>query len=83
VVILIPMKISIYVRKLFYLSKLVNLHSEPIYKIVSVNDHEMLNIVQSINFQKTLKIVTGNVLCGDTLNLLWSDDVLFYICRLQ
>jgi len=36
----LPMKILIEVRKLFYLSKLVNSHSEPIYKILSLNDHE-------------------------------------------
>jgi len=32
----LPIKLSIDVRKLFYLSKLNNLHSEPIYKILSV-----------------------------------------------
>jgi len=33
--------------------------------------------VQSINFQRTLNMITGTELCGNTFNLLWSDYVLF------
>jgi len=40
----LPMKMLTDVRKLFYVSKLVNLHSESIYKMLSVNDTEILNI---------------------------------------
>jgi len=46
----LPMKLSIDVRMLFYLSKLNNLHSEPIYRIVSVYDHELLNICFKYKF---------------------------------
>jgi len=51
----LPMKLSIDLLKLFYLSKLNNLHSEPIYKIVSVNDHELLNICSKYKFTGSVK----------------------------
>jgi len=49
------MKLSIDVRKPFYLSKLNDLHSEPIYKIVSVNDNDLLNICSKYIFPGNLK----------------------------
>jgi len=51
----LAMKMLIDVRKLFYLSKLVNLHSEPIYKMLSVNDHEMLNICSKYKYLENIK----------------------------
>jgi len=56
----LPMKLSIDVKKLFYLSKLETLHSEPIYKIVSVNDHELLNICIKYKFIENVKHCNWN-----------------------
>jgi len=51
----LPMKLSIDLRKLFYLSKRNYLHSEPIYKMVSVNDNELLNICSKYKFPGNVK----------------------------
>jgi len=51
----LTMKLLIDVNKLSYLSKQDNLHSEPIYKIVSVNDHELLNICSKYKFPGNVK----------------------------
>jgi len=51
----LPMKMLIDVRKLFYLTKLINLRYEPIYKILSVNVNEILNICSKYKFSENIK----------------------------
>jgi len=34
---------------------MVNIHSEPIYKILSVNDHVILNICSNYKFSENIK----------------------------
>jgi len=88
----LAMKLSIGTRKLFYLFKMENLHSEHIYKIWSVNDHEMLNICSKYKFPgnaahnahwNKMHIETGNVLCGNILNLLWLKITILKITKLK
>jgi len=73
----LPMKLSIDVRKLFYLSKLNNLHCEPIYRILSVNEHELLNICSKHKYPGNVKHCNWkhSRLCGNILNLMWNAEL--------